>query len=275
MFNSQSRFLSSYNLNPIRWDHHGEEGILEDVLKNLDRINFVGHLENLDEFASLISLSNGWVAPGHLTALNSGGQLQQKSSELLSQIPESFVAVDEILYQEGLKKYSAWRDRVLRDVSSDAWKQKLRNRHLSQSGTEWEMGFDDILYGNNFYGREGLGKETLRWMGPGLESQLFVPVRTNVTNWISVYVTAFVKPELYSTTTYLINGKEVCPIGSTVEGCTVLTFPVDSNQTASGVVKLRIQTAETASEVALNLGTDTREKSIAIRRVKVSLRPPG
>lgn len=272
-FNMQTRFLSSHPLNRGNWNSIGEDQILEDVLNNLNRIDFVADLKDLEEFTQLISLSNGWLPPGQLNALNKGEHSQEKESEL-SQVPESIIALDQVVYEAGLKKYAAWRDKVLHDATLELWTQKTKHNHLSQSGDQWEMSFEDILYGNNFHAREGRGKETARWMGPGLESQLYIPVRPGVTNWISVYIAAFIKPELYTTTKYSINGKEVKPIGSTDDNCTVVTFPVDSNQSRSGIVQLGIKVDQTTSEFALRGIPDKREKSIAIRRVKVSLRSP-
>ena len=274
-FNVQSRFLSSYDLNQEMWKRYGEEKILDNILSNLEQIDFVADLKDLEEFTQLISLSNGWLPPGPLNALNQGGHSSDKTSELLSQVPESFISLDQVIYEAGLKKYAAWKNKVLHDATLKLWTQKPGRNHLSQSGDQWEITFEDILYGNNFHAREGLGKETLRWMGPGLESQLYIPVRPHVTNWISVYIAAFIKPEIYTTTKYSINGQEVKPISSTADNCAVLTFPVDSNQSRSGIVQLGIKVDQTTSEFALSGIHDKREKSIAIRKIKVSLRPPN
>lgn len=123
-FNVQSRFLSSYDLNQEMWKRYGEEKILDNILSNLEQIDFVADLKDLEEFTQLISLSNGWLPPGPLNALNQGGHSSDKTSELLSQVPESFISLDQVIYEAGLKKYAAWKNKVLHDATLKLWTQK-------------------------------------------------------------------------------------------------------------------------------------------------------
>ncbi|MBD3672062.1 MAG: sulfotransferase family 2 domain-containing protein [Planctomycetaceae bacterium] len=273
-YNLQTRFLSSHHLNRVIWSQLGEQAILEDALKNLSRIEYVADVKDLNEFARLISLDSHWLPPGRLGALNAGEHSSQTEADLISQVPDSLVALDQVLYEEGLKKYAAWREKVLQKATLELWRNSHQRDQRFLSEDEWELNFEDELFGDNFHGREGKGKETFRWMGPDRESHLYLPVRPGVPHWISVYLLAFITPEMFSKTTYFINGREVAPVCSTAEGCTVVTFAVDPADTNSGVVELAIRADHTTTEYALNRSSDKREKSIAVKRVKLSLHPP-
>lgn len=274
-YNLQTQYLSSHRLTPENWKKLGEQAFLEDALRNLSQIDYVADVKDLNEFARLISLDNHWLPPGRLNALNAGEHSSQITADLVAQVPDSLVALDQVLYEEGLKKYAAWRDKVLHDATLALWSNNDHREQCVRSDEQWELHFEDELPGNNFHGREGTGKETFRWMGPDPESRLYLPVRPGFPHWISVYLLSFISPDMFSKTTYFINGREATPQCSSAEGCTVVTFPVDSADTNTGVVELGIRADHTTSEYALNLSSDKREKSIAVKCVKLSLQPPA
>lgn len=122
----------------------------------------------------------------------------------------------------------------------------------------------------NLHASEGTGAESFRWLGPQLESKFLVPVIPGLPHHLSLVIVAFMDPEMFSGATYHIDGVATAPVCSIEDNCTVATFTIAPDTTAGGVVELTITAPLTASDHDKGLGPDTRQKSMAIRTIRVT-----
>jgi hypothetical protein len=268
IFNLQTRNLSRHHLGPSNWDIIGEQAILDDTLQNITQIDHLADLSDLDEFTSLVSLNNHWLPPGELSILNPGDR-PNAAKDMAQQVPDEVVALDQAVVEAGRKQYAQWRKRIFHNAAIALWK---ASKPAIPSGHAWEISFDDALPGINFHGREGAGCNTVRWMGPKCESQLFLPVRPGLPHTITISFVAFLEPKLFLQTNFLINGHVVIPEFSASGGLTIATIKVEPEQTNTGMVELRIKAVRTISAEALGQSDDKREKSLAICRIRIALR---
>lgn len=270
IFNLQTRSLSSHEVGWQDWQQIGEQAILENALANLASIDFLAEIADLKEFAQRVSLANGWLPPGRLSVHNAG-EGPTAAAELTSQVPEETVALDQAIYEAGRKQYTDWRERVLHDVAVARWQ---ASRPAAPGGSSWEISLVDALPGMNFHGREGTGADTLRWMGPERESKLFLPVRPGRPHTIAISFVAFLEPDLFPQTVFQINGLVVAPTVTARGGKTIVSLTVPAEQTSSGLVDLRIVAARTTSAEAIRQAADSRQKSLAIQSIRMTLQEP-
>lgn len=84
-----------------------------------------------------------------------------------------------------------------------------------------------------------------------------------------MFIAAFIDPDVFIGLTYRINGVAAAPVCSVEENCTVATFAISPEDAASGAVELCITAPFTASDRDKGLGSDTRQKSMALRKIRV------
>jgi len=270
VFNRQTRTMSSQIVSRVLYEQCDTQAFLDNALANLERADFVADIDDLDEFAHLVSIANGWLPPGRMSVLNQGKHSRSQTQELAADVPEAMVDLDLVLYEAAKVKYRAWKQRVLETAALDLWRQQRLAGLSPPDGAVWEFGCEGPLQATNVHGREGSGSETFRWLGPERTSRVFVPVRAGVLQQVSVFMAAFIDPEVYAAATYTINGVGSSPVCSVEDNCTVATFAISPEQAVGGGVELCITAPFTASDRDKGLGTDTRQKSIALRKIRVS-----
>jgi hypothetical protein len=269
VFNRQTRTMSSQIVSRVLYEQCDKQAFLDNALANLERADFVADIDDLDEFAQLVSLANGWLPPGRMSVLNPGKHPRSETQDLADEVPEAMVDLDLILYEAAKAKYRSWKQRVLETAAIDLWQQHSGGGLARPEGDTWELGFEGPLHGTNFHGREGAPPSIFRWMGPEPTSRLFVPVRPGFAQQLSVFIAAFIDPDVFIGLTYRINGVAAAPVCSVEENCTVATFAISPEDAASGAVELCITAPFTASDRDKGLGSDTRQKSMALRKIRV------
>jgi hypothetical protein len=275
VFNRQAISLSSQLVGRVIFRHLDKSAFVENLLENLEQTDFVADLADLDEFAHLVSLANGWLPPGDLGTINAGDHTASEIAELAVDVPEELVTFDQVVYDAARVKFRSLRRQVLADAAVELWRNRSELPPAPSEGERWELGCEGPLDVMNFHGREGTGPETIRWMGPATESRLFIPVRRGVPQWLSVFIAAFVDPDIFPTTTYAINGIQVTPSFVVEENCTVAIMPLDHEATTSGVVELTITAPWTSSDRERGHSSDMRQKSMALRKLRLSTRSPA
>ncbi|NBP80167.1 hypothetical protein EBU58_05515, partial [bacterium] len=91
VFNQQARTINSQTISRVLYQQCDQQAFLENSLANLSQINFVADLADLDEFAQLVSLANGWLPPGRMGVLNPGKHMASEASDLAAAVPEEVV----------------------------------------------------------------------------------------------------------------------------------------------------------------------------------------
>ena len=271
VFNQQARTINSQTISRVLYQQCDQQAFLENSLANLSQINFVADLADLDEFAQLVSLANGWLPPGRMGVLNPGKHMASEASDLAAAVPEEVVELDMQIYEAASRQYDRWKTDVLSEAAVTLWKH--RAQRVTPESDCWEIDFRGPLQGTNFHSREGVGLDTFRWMGPDKDSRLFVSVRRGVPQQIAIFIAAFIDPGLLSGTTFRINGVDATPVLSVEDNCTVATFEVSADATASGLVEMLISPPFTASDRDKGFGSDSRQKSMALRRIRIAVRP--
>jgi len=271
VFNLQTRMISSYPVNRHLYKQMDPEAFFEDAVNNLESIDFVADLRELEEFTRLISLNNGWLPPGEQVSLNEGSPDSSLAKTLADQVPEELVSLDLRLLDLVSLRYRAWKRKVLDDLSITQWRRDCRSSIAFKSKRDWEVDFSGPVFGTNFHGREGEPPEVHRWLGPSRQSLLFLPAHRGSTAIISLYIVAMITPEMLSGTRFQLDGVDVSPRFSNDENCIVATLTVNAEQVTDDAVALVITTPMTTSERDTGIGTDTRQKSLALRRVRVSI----
>lgn len=267
IFNRQARTLNSDTVNRVLYQQCDTHAFLENSLTHLSEADFVADLADLDEFSQLVSLANGWLPPGRMSVLNRGKHTATEASDLATAVPDDVVELDMQIYEAARAQYQRWKAAVLSDAAVTLWKH--RAPRVTPEKDRWEIDFREPLQATNFHGREGAGSDTFRWMGPERDSRLFVPVRPGASQQIAVFIVAFIDPNLLSGTTFRVNGMDAAPVVSVEDNCTVATFDVSADATASGLVELLISPPFTASDRDKGFGSDSRQKSMALRRIRV------
>lgn len=268
VFNRQTRMMSSSIVSRERYERSDKEAFIANAIANLERADFVADLADLDEFARLISLSNGWLPPGRLGVLNAGPHAPSLAQQLAAEVPDEVVALDTALTQGAAKKYRQWKEQVLGEAAVALWRHRQRTLP-TPTPENYDIDFSGPLHGTNFHSREGRPPETYRWMGPDRTSQLFVAVRPHVPQTISVYIAAMIDPDLLTNTQFQVDGAVVQPAYAVADNCTVAMLPVSAETSSEGLVTLTITTPLTASDRDRGLGSDIRQKSLALRRIRV------
>lgn len=275
VFNRQARALSSYRAGRVQYEQIGERAFLENVLENIQRADYVADLDDIDEFARLVSLSNGWLPPGKLGVLNAGGHDAASIRELADRVPEELVLLDRAVHEAVKAKYRDWRSVLLTDLAVRQWIETFDKSAHRCTDTQWEVNFEGAINGINFHGREGSGQDTFRWMGPDCESRLFVPVRLNCRHRLSVFIVAFIDQSILAGLTFHLGGRPASAVYSQEENCTVATFDVLPETALREIVELRIKAPWTSSEAEKGTGTDRRLKSLAVKKIRVTLTSSG
>lgn len=273
VFNRQTRTMSSQIVSRILYEQCDKQAFLDNALANLERADFVADIEDIDEFAHLVSLANGWLPPGRMGVLNPGKHSRSQTQELAQQVPDELVDLDLMLYEAAKAKYRSWKQRVLETAALDLWRHSRLAGLALPEGDVWEFGFEGPLQATNFHSREGSGREIFRWMGPELSSRIFVPVRPGVPQQVSVFIAAFIDPDVFPGTTYSVNGVAAVPVCSVEDNCTVATFAISPEQASAGGIELCITAPFTASDRDKGLGSDTRQKAMALRKIRVTPTP--
>jgi hypothetical protein len=268
VFNRQTRMMSSALVTREWYEAADKEAFFANALANLERADFVGDLKDLDEFAQLISLANGWLPPGPLGMLNANTNTVSPVQQLAAEVPDEVVAHDMALTAAAARKYEQWKRRVLMEASVALWRDRQRALATTTADSH-DIDFCAPLHGINFHGREGSPPNIYRWMGPARTSQLFVPVRPRIPQHISVFIAAMIDPDLLTATQFCIDGSQIQPSYSIADNCTVAMLPISAEASSSGLVTLTITTPLTASDRDKGLGSDTRQKSLALRRIRV------
>ena len=148
-----------------------------------------------------------------------------------------------------------------------------RPRHQPSPRTAAPAGLFDCsstLQVSNAHRLEGLGTESFRWLGPHQTSRILVPVQPNMPQQLSVFIAAFIDPEVFAGATYHLNGIPALPVCSVENHCTVATFAISPEATSAGAIELTITAPFTASELEKGLSTDPRQKSMALRQVRLT-----
>lgn len=270
VYNRLTRTMSSHIVCRERYETYDQDAFLEDALQNLERTDFVADLRDLDEFAHLVSLANGWLPPGALGVLNPGEHASSLPQKLASEVPDDVIAHDLIVHEAAKRKYASWKRAVLDAAAREIWQCRHRSSVTRPAGDVWEFGFEGPLHGTNFHGREGTPPDVFRWMGPDTTSRVFIPVRQGVAQHVSVLMAAFIDPAVFAEASYRLNGSVVAPICSIEGNLTVATFAVPPEETDVGCIELCITVPHTASERDKGFGSDTRQKSIALRKIRVA-----
>ena len=270
-FNLQTRVMSSSQVNRNLYKRLDPEAFFENAVSNLESIDFVADLSDLDEFMQLVSVSNGWLPPGEPVSLNEGSPAASLAKSLANEVPDALVSLDLRLLDLVRRRYRAWKYEVLSEVAVKQWQRA--HRFLNARGTQsgWEIDFSQPLCGTNFHGREGNQPNVHRWLGPSSRSLLFLPVQPGAAASISLYILAMITPDILSDTRFQIDGVDVSPQFSIDDNCTVAAFTLTAEQTANNTVALAITTPMTTCERDRGIGTDTRQKSLALRRVRVTI----
>ncbi len=87
---------------------------------------------------------------------------------------------------------------------------------------------------------------------------------------LSVFIAAFIDPEVFAGATYHLNGIPALPVCSVENHCTVATFAISPEATSAGAIELTITAPFTASELEKGLSTEPRQKSMALRQVRLT-----
>ena len=148
-----------------------------------------------------------------------------------------------------------------------------RPRHHPSRATAGRAGhcdFSSSLQISNAHRLEGLGAESFRWLGPHQTSRMLVPVQPNMPQQLSVFIAAFIDPEVFAGATYYLNGIAASPVCSLEDQCTVATFAITPEAAAAGAIELTITAPFTASELEKGLSADPRQKSMALRHVRIT-----
>jgi hypothetical protein len=270
VFNQQARTLNSQTISQVLYQQCDQRAFLENSLANLSQADFVADLADLDEFAQLVSLANGWLPPGRMGVLNPGKHTASEASDLAATVPDEIVELDMQIYEAACRQYQRWKAEVFSGAAVALWKHQAP--WATPANDCWTIDFRGPLQGTNFHGREGAGPDTFRWMGPERDSRLFVPVRPGESHQIAIFIAAFIDPDLLSGTVFRINNADTSPVLSVEDNCTVATFEVAAEATSSGLVELLISPPFTASDRDKGFGTDARQKSMALRRIRISRR---
>lgn len=271
VFNRQTRMMSSHMVSRELYEQSDKEAFFANALANLERANFVADLADLDEFAQLISLDNGWLPPGHLGVLNPGSHAASQTQQLATEVPDEVVALDTALVEAAAQKYQRWKHQVLTDAAVSRWRDHQRSSLPCGNDDRYNVDFCGPLHGTNFHSREGNPPEIYRWLGPDRTSQLFLHVRPDVPQTISVYIAAMIDPDLLAGTQFHVAGAATQPTYAVADNCTVAMLPVPSEASSEGLVTLTITTPFTASDRDRGVGDDSRQKSLALRRIRVQV----
>lgn len=130
--------------------------------------------------------------------------------------------------------------------------------------------FSSSLQVSNAHRLEGVGAKSFRWLGPHQTSRMLLPVQPNVPQQLSVFIAAFIDPEVFAGATYHLNGSLASPVCSVEDHCTVATFAISPEAASAGAIELTITAPFTASELEKGLSTDPRQKSMALRQVRIT-----
>jgi len=270
-FNLQTRMMSSAQINPYLYERLDPEAFFENAVSNFESIDFVADLSDLDEFMQLVSLSNGWLPPGEPVSLNEGSPAASLAKSLANEVPDELVSLDLRLLELVRHRYRTWKQELLSAVAIKQWRQAQGSFNAVATRNGWEMDFAQPLWGTNFHGREGNPPNVHRWLGPGRQSLLFLPVQQGAAASISLYILAMITPDVLSGTRFQVDGVDVSPQFSIDDNCTVATFTLTAEQATNDTVALAITTPMTTCERDRGIGTDTRQKSLALRRVRATI----
>ena len=271
VFNLQTRVLASSLINRDLYSKLDPEAFFGDAVGNLESIDFVADLPDLEEFMQLISVSHSWLPPGEPVSLNKGAPSASLAKTLAKEVPDDLVALDLRLLDLVRYRYRTWKKELLSAAAIRQWRQTQGFFNAIATPNGWELDFAQPLWGTNFHGREGDAPKIHRWLGPSRQSLLFLPVKRGSAARISLYILAMIAPEVLSDTRFQIDGVDVGPQFSIDDNCTVATFTLTAEQATDDTVALAIITPMTASERDRGIGTDTRQKSLALRRIRICI----
>lgn len=269
VFNRQTRAMSSRVASRGCYEQTDPQLFLANALENLNRADAVADLQDLDEFAHLVSLAHGWLPPGHMHVHNPGTHARSETLACASQVPDDVVELDTALVQAARHRYAAWKQRLLHETVLSCWHQRRQPNLPPADSGMWEIDFTSPLEATNFHGREGAPPHVYRWMGPERESRLFLPVRPGVPQQVSVFIAAMIDPAVLPGTRFCLNGMQTTPTLSIADNCTVATLRIPADATSAGLVELTMTAPFTTSDHESGIGTDTRKKSLALNRIRI------
>lgn len=269
VFNRQTRAMSSQVASRAYYETVDPEQFLANALENLKRADFVADLQDVDEFAHLVSLANGWLPPGRMDVLNPGSPRRPETQTAASDVPDDVVALDLALVDAARQHYRDWKHRLLTETVVTHWRQRRQPGPPPADRDAWDIDFAAPLEATNFHGREGTPPHVHRWMGPERESRVFLPVRPGIPQRVSISIAAMVDPAVLAGTRFCLNGRQATPTFSISDNCTVATLHIPADATPSGLTELTMTVPFTASDHDTGSGTDTRRKSLALNRIRI------
>ncbi len=182
-----------------------------------DQIDFVGITEDLPNVMRDLALALGQVPPESLAQSNQTGGASAPTESESSYLRDMLCPADVLLYEQ---VQTDWSARSTVPVAEESAIGLLIGDRLSRLtpitiGNEHVFDMNMPLIGQGFHSRDASGEtQCCRWMGPGQEASLYIPVPNDRALRLRFYVAGWSDPSLLSDLEILIDGR---PLAWTVE----------------------------------------------------------
>jgi hypothetical protein len=246
---------------------------LEDALAALDRCDFVGVTEKLDDAAGWLMRRLGWRELGPLPRENvSPGRVHRSElrAETLAAL-EGLTALDSELHRHAADRLdraiAAWASSAdPRDPSAD----------IDDAPAATDVRFEDAIPGGGWLGRERVSDEPwFSWIGATRHAWIDLRA-TEGSDLLLVEIANVVSPPILDGLHISVNGNVISHTLRSADGYLSASAHVPAGALAGrdGIARVEILVERTARPCDVDPASpDTRELSLAVRRVVLAAEP--
>jgi hypothetical protein len=250
-------------------DSRGGGESLNRALEGLERCDFVGLSDRLDESVSWLMRRLGWRDLSPLPRTNVTSERvhrEQLSPEALATLRE-FTAIDDQLYRHAIADY----ERRIADWGS-AGDPRDRDADIPDAQAVEDLRFDQAIPGAGWVARERVGEEpSFAWIGDSRAASVEL-VSRGAADSLRVEISHVLDRSILESLRISVDGAVVPHALSSMDGVVVATAPLTPRRwrRRPRVSRVTLEVDRTARPSDLDPASrDDRELSIAVRRISL------
>lgn len=258
-----------------------DDELYEKATETLDRLDFVGLLENLNESINIICDIFSWYPPEILPHLNKRDSNNVNIPPELESKFDEYTSVDKKVYQYGVNKFMKYLDAFNKKRKYWSDQQYLQQKCIekikynnlrNEKEVNIDMAEEHTAVG--FHEREGMDINNIyRWAGQSTESKIFFPMLTSEDSFIAdIYTISRMNDDMFNICSFYLNGNIAESVIHVGRENNLDIFRAKFNHVPYnyGVGELCIFSPMLISHHDLDPNCpDKRKKSIAVNKLKI------
>lgn len=257
-----------------------DDDLYNKAITSLDKLDFVGLMEEFDSSIYSICDLFCWVPPSGMLHTNRRDSKKiQLSDDLLKKV-DMYTSIDQRVYKYGVEKFMKYQQQLYKKYQN-----KLLEDKLVENGTDtmkYNSGDVNVVevdlslahVSRGFHEREGMDiNKIYRWAGQSDESKLYFSLPSNSKNFnVEIHTISRMKDEMFDLCKFYLNGELASSVKFKQRENNLDVFEL----TFSGVpfncgkAELCIYSPERISHHDLDSNCpDKRKKSIAVNKIRV------